>query len=412
MRILVYPHDLALGGSQINAIELAAAVKAEGHEVIVYGNRGPLVGMIADLGVEFVASPIPRRRPSPRVVADLRRTLIDNRIDIAHGYEWPPALEIALATRGTAATPVTTVMSMAVAPFLPRTTDLVVGTRQIADDEGRRGRRLVSVIEPPVDLTTNAASAVDPSEFVHTRGLDPSASTVVTVTRLARELKLEGTLVAMDVIGELARTRRVQLVVVGDGPARAEVDRRARLVNDRVGRTVVIVTGQLDDPRAAYACADVVIGMGGSALRAMAFSKPVVVQGESGFWCALRPDTVEQFLWAGWYGTGTDRADGHRELTRHLVPLLDDAHSRERLGAFSYDTVRTRFSLADAGAEQIRIYEAAIARRHARGRRDADLVNTSARYGRHFVGQYLARLTGTRATEDFNSARSIARGRS
>ncbi len=37
MRILVYPHDLGIGGSQINAIEMAERVQRSGHEVIVFG---------------------------------------------------------------------------------------------------------------------------------------------------------------------------------------------------------------------------------------------------------------------------------------------------------------------------------------------------------------------------------------
>ncbi|UXN31297.1 hypothetical protein [Glutamicibacter sp. M10] len=40
MRILIYPHDLSMGGSQLNAIELAGALRERGHEVIVYGWKG------------------------------------------------------------------------------------------------------------------------------------------------------------------------------------------------------------------------------------------------------------------------------------------------------------------------------------------------------------------------------------
>jgi len=36
MRVLVYPHELAIGGSQINAIDLAAEIRTLGHEAIVY----------------------------------------------------------------------------------------------------------------------------------------------------------------------------------------------------------------------------------------------------------------------------------------------------------------------------------------------------------------------------------------
>lgn len=54
MRLLVCPHDLAIGGSQINAIDLAAGAASAGHDVIVYGIPGPLTGYIAEKGLRFI----------------------------------------------------------------------------------------------------------------------------------------------------------------------------------------------------------------------------------------------------------------------------------------------------------------------------------------------------------------------
>ena len=54
MRVLVYPHAMELGGSQLNAIELAAAVGNRGHQVIVLSEDGPLVEAVHRLGLEHV----------------------------------------------------------------------------------------------------------------------------------------------------------------------------------------------------------------------------------------------------------------------------------------------------------------------------------------------------------------------
>src|SRR5664280_742505 len=163
MRILVYPHDLKIGGSQLNAIEIAAQVQRMGHQCVIFGQQGPLVDRITELGLEFVQSPDPRRRPSPRVMQSLRRAVIDFGIDVIHGYEWPPAIEswLVAASLGPRATAVGTVMSMAVAPFLPYSLPLVVGTQKIAASEVLAGRRFTTVIEPPVDLALNSPGAAD-----------------------------------------------------------------------------------------------------------------------------------------------------------------------------------------------------------------------------------------------------------
>src|SRR4029077_20107783 len=108
---------------------------------------------------------------------------------------------------------------------------------------------------------------------------------------LASELKREGILEAVRASARLGIDIPLRMVIVGDGPARKDIELAARTTNVLVGREVVALTGSMADPRPAYAAADVVFGMGSSALRGMAFAKPLVVQGEQGFWELLAPST-------------------------------------------------------------------------------------------------------------------------
>lgn len=52
MKILVYPHAMEIGGSQINAIQIAGAIRDRGHEVIVLSEPGPMVELVRELGLE------------------------------------------------------------------------------------------------------------------------------------------------------------------------------------------------------------------------------------------------------------------------------------------------------------------------------------------------------------------------
>jgi L-malate glycosyltransferase len=407
MRILVYPHELGIGGSQLNAVELAAAVRDLGHEVIVFGRPGPLLERVAQLGLEFVPAPPPGRRPSPTTARALRTLCDERHIDVVHGYEWPPTLDGVLAFPGSGRTRVvSTVMSMSVPPFVPRSVPLIVGTEQIAAAERSSGRARVSVIEPPVDLVHNDARLVHaPDVFRSAHGLDSDAVLVVSVTRFARELKLEGTLAAIAAVGELARARRVQLALVGDGPARAEVEAAVRAANTAAGRRAVVLTGSLDDPRPAYAAADVAVGMGGSALRALAFDKPLVVQGENGFWRRLEPASAPQFLWAGWYGVGDGVSHGRAAFLQEVLPLLESPRLREDLAAFGGALVRDRFSLTRAGRIQERLYADALAA-PAAGARLAEAA-AYVRYARYYGAKRVRRALGRERTDDFN-ARPVA----
>lgn len=412
LRVLVYPHDLHIGGSQINAIEIAARLNRLGHECILFGRPGPLVEMATGLGLEFIASPDPGRRPSWRVAKVLASLVQQRSVDVVHGYEWPPALEAWMATqRPRRAVAVGTVMSMAVAPFIPRTMPLVVGTEQIAAVERDRGRRWTAVIEPPVDLELNSpGSDVGADEFRARWGLTDGRLTVTTVTRLAHELKLEGLLVAIDEIPLMGPTGSTRLVVVGDGPARDTVAARAAAANERVGWEAVVMTGEIADPRAAYQTADIVLGMGGSALRALAFGKPLVVQGERGFWRVLTPDTLEDFLWTGWYGVGPDSSAGAQVLHTQVEPLLAEGETRAELGLFGRGVVEQRFGLDQAAQRQLAVYRAGAGLAPAIDAQTVAAIGAGAHFGRYVIGRKAAKLAGTRKADDFNSRPVVATG--
>lgn len=411
MRILVYPHDLGMGGSQLNAIELAAGVRDLGHEVIVFGRPGALNARIEELGLDFVAAPPPGRRPSPSTARALAALAAERGIDVIHGYEWPPSLDAVLAARMSPRVQVvSTVMSMSVPPFIPRSVPLVVGTAEIAAFERVSGRVRTVVIEPPVDLEFNDAASDPGVDGFRTRfGLADDRIVLVAVTRFARELKLEGILTAIDVVGRLSGRFPLQLVLVGDGPARAEVEERARAVNERHGPGTVVLTGQLDDPRPAYAAADISFGMGGSALRALAYASPLIVQGERGFWRALSPDSAADFLWTGWYGVGDGDVPGEVALECELVPLLEDAGLRRERGRYGLSLVRDRFSLTRAAHRQLDVYERALAR-PARAGALAEAV-ALRRYGAYYLGKRVRRARGREAADDFNAKPVAGRGK-
>ncbi len=411
MRVLIYPHDLDIGGSQINAIELAARTQERGHKVIIYGRPGSLVRKVADLGLEFVPSPAPGRRPSIRVVRHLVRLIREHKIDIVHGYEWPPALEcyLAAAIARTKVRPLATVMSMAVAPFLPRDLDVIVGTEQIADFERHHGRHNVWVIEPPVDLDYNDKAQVSGANF---RGYWFSHSTlaVVLVTRLAHELKLEGVLAAIRAVAELSMEHPIELAIVGDGPARDKVAEAVQAGNRAAGRQAVRMVGRLEDPRAAYAAGDVQIAMGGSALRAMAFGQPLIVQGERGFFELVEPTTVQQFEWTGWYGVGAGSDTGVDRLKSILLRLIYDPSHRAKLGTFSRNYVANRFGLDPATDVQIGHYRR-LDRIEGVFRCDwFDAGRAFMQLTRYYGQRSLSRLSRSRPADDFNSRPIAASG--
>jgi len=70
MKILVLPNEVGLGGSQLNAIELGAAVRDLGHEVVVLGEPGVLVERI-DAGTHDTPQGVVDQAHTPAQLAGL-----------------------------------------------------------------------------------------------------------------------------------------------------------------------------------------------------------------------------------------------------------------------------------------------------------------------------------------------------
>lgn len=408
MRIIVYPHLLSIGGSQLNAIELAAAVRDRGHDVTVFSaENGPLAETIARFGLHLDIAPPHKKRPSLHIAKTLRTLCRTKHIDIVHGYEWPPSLEAFVGAHVFDDVAVgCTIMSMSVAPFLPPSMPLIVGTEQIAAAARQSRSGVVHVIEPPVDTESNHPG-IDGLAFRAEHGIG-SSPLAVLVSRLALALKLEGLERSIAAVALIAPETGVRLAIVGDGPARSKLERMAAEVNARTGQPTVILTGELPDPRAAYSAADLVLGMGGSALRAMAFAKPVVVLGERGFARLLAPDSIDQFLWQGFYGLGS-RDTGPNALAAIIRGLLDDPARRADLGVFSRRIVDSRFSLKQSAERQEQLYREWLTSPSARWTAAREALTCAALVLDYKVRRRWSRMRGREASEDFNAVGEIAK---
>ncbi|HTS97603.1 MAG TPA: glycosyltransferase family 4 protein [Streptosporangiaceae bacterium] len=408
MRVLVYPQAAERGEPQLDAVEIAAATRDRGHEVLVATRPGPLAATARRFGLPHAQLDTRAGlRPSRQAASQLTRLARQHRIDVVHGYEWPSALESFAGPRLRLGLPVVcTVNSAHLAPFLPRTVPLVVGTDETRLRAMRAGHGPVTLLEAPLDLRANVPD-YDPGAFRASLGLDEAVPLVVTVGRLASEVKLEGLRAACDAVAELASWGTpVQLAVVGDGPSRRQVERAAAAANARAGRRAIVMAGPLPDPRPAYAAADVIVGMGEAALRGLAFGKPLVVQGDCGFWELLTPDSAPQLIRQGWYGLGTEgRRTGTIRLMSILRELVGQPDTRTRLGRFGRALVMDRYSLERTAAAQEDVYAEAmeLSARPSALALAADTARTGAGLLRHTAVRAWHRWRGAAPPDEFRA---------
>ncbi|WP_084964932.1 glycosyltransferase family 4 protein [Thermoactinospora rubra] len=399
MRLLVGLHHLELGGSQLNALDLALRMRERGHEVALFGTHtgvpGPMADLARDRGLDItlVRHPLERTRPMlpcrPKVASAMTRLVRERGFDLVHTYEYPLALDALYGPQARLGTPlVATVYTMRLPRWLPRHVTLVAAYEEIAAKARGCGQRCL-LIEPPVDTDADSAEAVDGAAYRAELGIDPGEVVVGIVTRLEPEMKAEGVYRAIEAVRRLEATCPIRLLVVGTGPSHEEIAAAAQKVNADLGRPAVLVTGALGDPRPAYAASDLTLGMGGSAVRGMSFGKPLVVIGTRGFSRPFTPATADHFLHAGYYGVG-EGIPADDPLAEQIRELAADPARRAELGAWSRRLVVDRYSLHAAAGTLEGIYRDSVAtQRRSRGelartavyRAVADIVPDAAKGG-------------------------------
>jgi glycosyltransferase involved in cell wall biosynthesis len=191
---------------------------------------------------------------------------------------------------------------------------------------------------------------VDPEPFRQRFGVAHGGITLVTVSRVVESLKGESLRRTIDAAGALAGDLPLQFVIVGDGSARPKLEHAAYEVNRKLRRSAIVFAGSMLDPRPAYAAADIVVGMGTSALRGMAFGKPVIIVGERGFSAPFTPETADSFYYKGFYGVGSGAPD-NTDLISNIRSLAKRPDCFASLGAFSREFVLRNFSLKAVSAQ-------------------------------------------------------------
>ena len=386
MKILVFSQQLVIGGATINAIELAACLRDHcGHQVTIFGASGPLLALIQKNQLDFWPAPEGWRHPTVKRMRALRDIVRRVRPDIVHAWEWAQCLDAYYGVHLDIGVPLlVTDMLMHVNRVLPKEVPITYGTPDLVQQAKKSGWRRAKLLLPPVDVEKNAPGVVDTAVFRERYAIRNDHVLIATVSRLDPYMKGDSLIRTIKAVAVLGEVYPLQLVIVGGGPAQYAIANHAERANALLGRQAVILTGELEDPRPAYASANVIVGMGSSALRGMAFAKPVVVVGAGGFATLFTLDTAEHFLRHGFYGCG-DGTNDNSPLEDAIRALVRRDHDPDELGKFSRNFVVENFGLARA-AEKLSGHLTEAAQEDVRWAAKAkDVLRTSALYLRDRV---------------------------
>lgn len=368
-RVLALTIGLGTGGAETLLRLTVPALRARGYDMSVAALKGTEAERAA-----FERAGVPCRvlgaagRYDPRPVLRLRRLLRHERIELLHAHCFLANVAGRLAGR-LAGTPVilaahhdTDVWMGPVARFVERQTARL-GTRVAACSEAvrryaieRHGLPETKVVTlrnavPPLPLP----SAGDRAAARAALGVAAEERVVGTLGRLDEPKKGLRTFLAAAARVAVAEPR-ARFVLIGDGPARAELERRAASLGIRER---VRFHGDEPRPERLLPGLDILAqpslweGFGLSVLEAMAAGVPVVASRVGGIPEAARDDREAVLVPAG---------DATR-LAEALVGLLRDPQRAARLGAAGRKRALEEFSLERLVDETAALYDSLLPRR-------------------------------------------------
>ncbi|MET8976270.1 glycosyltransferase family 4 protein [Streptomyces sp. NPDC004539] len=289
--------------------DLTTAQLAAGYRVTVALPDSPLAADLAALGA-VVRRWEAARAPGPSLVPEVRRLtrlLRDVRPELVHAHSAKAGLAGRLAVRGRVPTVFQphawsfeavdgAMASLALnwerygARWAHRLVCVSEGERAAGERAGITGR--YQVIPNGIDAGRFHPAPVDTVRAALLPDVAPAAPLVVCVGRLCRQKGQDLLLTAWkSVVREVPGAR---LVLVGDGPDRAELTARAP--------ESVTFAGAVEDTAPWYQAADLVVlpsrweGMALAPLEAMACGRPVVLAEVAGARESLPPDLADRCL--------------------------------------------------------------------------------------------------------------------
>lgn len=369
-RVLHIVDSLDVGGTETQMVQVVRLLSTRGYQVIVACLRagGPLTQLLQEKGVRIIEFRKYRTLLTPQSVYQLFRLawfLRREKIDVLHAHDlwsnlmgvpaaWIARTPVILASqRNLAHLPWYTPLRRKVIRLLFR-----LSTAVIANSEAVR-KLLIEEFGVPVGRVHVLRNGVDLDRFTSSPGdrrkisgnLTPEGKLILNVANMNSEVKGHAVLI------EAARTvcslvPEAKFVLVGDGPLRPGLERRAQECGLRES---VLFLGRRDDVAEILSCADLfafpsfVEGLPNSVLEAGAYGLPVVATPVGG---------IPEIISDGVTGLLVRPRDA-QALAESILKVLKDPNLASRLSRACRARVHEQFSFDKLLNDVEHLYEPA-----------------------------------------------------
>ncbi|MCL2619105.1 MAG: glycosyltransferase, partial [Defluviitaleaceae bacterium] len=365
-KVLMTLMGLEIGGAETHVLELCKALRKQGVEVYVASNGGAYESELEDWGVTHFSVPLHNKNLANVVSAygALKRIIVENDIKLVHAHARIPAFLCGLLRRKLGFRFVTTAHWTFTVGF-PFNVLTNWGERSLAVSEDVK-QYLTANYKFPAEHIKVTINGIDTEKFcadtpyadiAEEFGLDAGAFRIVYVSRLDKERSLAAHALIGALPKILACCPNLEVVIVGDGGDRRNVEEAANAANKAAGRRVAIMAGARVDINKFTASCDIFVGVSRAALEAMSAAKPVILAGNEGYLGIFGEDKLAVGIDTNFCCRGCDTTSAESIARDALALIAKSGEERAKLGEYGRDLVSRDYSTARMAADAMQVYE-------------------------------------------------------
>ena len=357
--------QLEIGGAETHVVELAKELKKRGYHVVVTSNGGVYEKELADAGIKHYRVPLQNKNPKNVLHAfrELRRIIEEEKIDLVHSHARIPSFILGRLHKKMHFPFVTTAHWVFTTKYgLKYITDWGQKTLAVSEDIKKYLMDNYHIPESDIIVTINGIDTekfspdTDDTEVRKEFGLSSEDHVITYVSRMDqdRSLVAHQLIAAMQKLDPLIGN--LKLLIVGGGSDFDAVQKEAGEMNQILGREAILLAGARTDINRLVAPADLFVGVSRAALEAMAAAKPTIIAGNEGYIGLFDKDKIDLCFSTNFCCRGCPQPETEtlaNEIGAFFGMWDED---REKLGQFSREFVKERYSVKKMTDDTERLY--------------------------------------------------------
>ncbi|MBO5452540.1 MAG: polysaccharide pyruvyl transferase CsaB [Clostridia bacterium] len=389
MKALLVLMGMEIGGAETHVLELSAALKSRGVEVLIASNGGIYTNELEKMGIKHYNLPLHNKKIGNMIKSyfGLKKIIKTEKPDVVHGHARIPSFILGLLNKTMGFNFVTTAhWVFDTSGILKYVTNW--GYRTVAVSEDIKTYLIDNYNVPSQDITVTIngintekfAPGQDKKAIIAELGLKEDTIKIVYISRLDESRSLVAKHL-LDVADDIKEKHNVEIIIVGGGDDMNNIEAITYEVNKKAENKFVFLTGARTDIDRFVALADVFIGVSRSALEAMSGAVPVIVAGNEGYIGIFDEDKLDDCISTNFCCRGMEASSPQRLLKDVLSVLEMNDEEKSRIGTYGRNIILKHYSVDKMAEDNLMVYNDII----SHGNKGVDIV-LSGYYGHNNNG--------------------------